>query len=53
MFAYPTTVTDPAGNAQGKITERKYDEFGRLLIDRVVNIGGAQTRYEYPENGIQ
>ncbi|MBC7901226.1 MAG: hypothetical protein H7070_14365 [Saprospiraceae bacterium] len=43
----------PAGNTQGKITERDYDSIGRLLKDKVVNYGGAYTRYEYPTNGIQ
>ncbi len=76
-FAYPTTVTDPAGNfsqvkyrydiganvraqspapagnTQGKITEREFDSIGRLLKDKIVNYGGAYTRYEYPSNGIQ
>ncbi|MGB7208366.1 MAG: VCBS repeat-containing protein [Pyrinomonadaceae bacterium] len=43
----------PAGNTQGKTTEREYDDKGRLLMDKVVNLGGAYTRYEYPTNGIQ
>ncbi len=43
----------PAGNTQGKITEREYDLIGRLLKDKTVNYGGAYTRYEYPTNGIQ
>ena len=38
---------------QGKITERVYDSVGRLSIDRILNYGGAYTRYEYPTNGVQ
>ena len=77
VFAYPTTLTDPANNSstvkyrydtganvraqspapaantQGKITEREYDSVGRLSKNKVVNNGGAYTRYEYPTNGIQ
>jgi len=75
-FAYPTNVTDPAGNSstviyrhdiganvhaqspepagnsQGKITERLFDSIGRLSKETVVN-SGAYTRYEYPANGVQ
>ncbi len=43
----------PAGNSQGRISEREYDSIGRLLKDKTVNHGGAYTRYEYPTNGIQ
>ena len=43
----------PAANTQGKITEREFDSLGRLLKDKVVNYGGAYTRYEYPTNGVQ
>jgi len=43
----------PAGNSQGKISEREYDSVGRLLKDKIVNYGGAYTRYSYPSNGIQ
>ena len=43
----------PNGQSQGKITERDYDSIGRLLKDKIVNHGGAYTRYEYPNNGIQ
>ncbi|MGQ0542029.1 MAG: hypothetical protein ACT4O9_09300, partial [Blastocatellia bacterium] len=38
----------PAGQTQGKITEREYDSIGRLLKDKIANYGGAYTRYEYP-----
>ncbi len=37
----------------GKQTERDYDSIGRLLKDKIVNHGGAYTRYVYPNNGIQ
>ncbi|MGQ0541957.1 MAG: RHS repeat domain-containing protein, partial [Blastocatellia bacterium] len=43
----------PAGQTQGKITEREYDSIGRLLKDKIANYGGAYTRYEYPANGVQ
>ncbi|HRH44985.1 MAG TPA: hypothetical protein PKY82_25335, partial [Pyrinomonadaceae bacterium] len=75
-FAYPTQITDPAGNSstvkyrydfganvyaqspapagqsEGKKTQRIYDSLGRLEKEIVVNTG-AYTRYEYPTNGIQ
>lgn len=43
----------PQGQTLGKTTEREYDDKGRLLKDKIVNHGGAYTRYEYPNNGIQ
>ncbi|MGQ0540519.1 MAG: hypothetical protein ACT4O9_01555, partial [Blastocatellia bacterium] len=43
----------PAGQTQGKITEREYDSIGRLLKDKIANYGGAYTRYEYPVNNIR
>lgn len=42
----------PAGNAQGKITEREFDSLGRLSKEKIVN-NGTYTRYEYPANGTQ
>ena len=83
-YAYPTTLTDPAGsslgdtthssfvkyrydiganvwaqspapagNTNGKVSERIFDFLGRLSTNKVDNYGGAYTRYEYPANGIQ
>lgn len=46
------TSPAPAGNSQGKITEREFNSLGRLSKERIVN-NGAYTRYEYPANGIQ
>jgi hypothetical protein len=43
----------PAGQTQGKISEREFDSIGRLSKEKVLNYGGAYTRYEYPNNGIQ
>ncbi len=40
----------PDGQITGKITERRYDDKGRLLKNTIVN-NGAYTRYDYPTNG--
>jgi YD repeat-containing protein len=47
----PSAGANPSGS--GKETTREYDSAGRLLKEKIVNLGGAYTRYEYPSNGIQ
>lgn len=44
---------DGQDNLKGKTTERIYDNFGRLEKEKIVNHGGAYTRYEYFPNGVQ